>query len=81
MIQRVAIDVRENLNARRPELADGPIDLPDRRIGIVHRQRRDERREALGMLREHLERMRDGVPLVRLDEPEDDAPAVEESTR
>ena len=44
-------DVRENLDAARAEIGDGAIDLLQRRVGIVQRQRRDEAGKAIRIAR------------------------------
>ena len=47
--QRLAGDVGEDLDAARAEAFHRAVDLGERGLDVVHRQRRDERREAVGV--------------------------------
>ena len=47
---RLAGDVREDLESARVQLVDGAMQFAERRIRIGERQRRDERGEAIGIL-------------------------------
>ncbi len=47
--ERLARDIGEDLDAACAELIHGAIDLGERRVDIVQRQRRNEGREAVGM--------------------------------
>ena len=48
-VEGLPVDVREDLHARRPEVADRPVDLAEGRLRVVHRERRHEAREAVGV--------------------------------
>src|SRR5882762_6892325 len=50
LVERPAVDVGEDLDALRAELADGAVHLLERRRHVVHRQRGDEGRELPGVL-------------------------------
>jgi hypothetical protein len=47
--QRLALHVAEDLDAAGAERSDGAVGLADRGVNVVHRHRRDERREPVGM--------------------------------
>ena len=49
-VERLAVDVREELNAPGAQLGDRALDLAHRRIGIAKRQRGDESRKTIRML-------------------------------
>src|SRR5262249_15848075 len=48
--ERLAGDIGEELDAAGAEILHGAVDLGERGVDIVHRQRRNESREAIGML-------------------------------
>src|SRR6266436_6254335 len=50
LVERPAVDVGEDLDALRAELADGAVHLLERGRHVVHRQRGDEGRELPGVL-------------------------------
>jgi hypothetical protein len=47
--QRLAGDIGEQLDAAGAQRRDRAVDLGERRLDVVHRQRGDERRELVGM--------------------------------
>ena len=51
LVQRTAVHVRKHLDSRRAEVADGAVDLPNRRVRVVHRHRCDKPGETAGMPR------------------------------
>jgi hypothetical protein len=48
-IERLAVDVREDLDAARAEIADGALGFAHRGVGVAERQRRHEAREPVRM--------------------------------
>jgi hypothetical protein len=48
--ERVSVDVREDLDAERPEVAAGAPDLAKSCVGVSHGQRRGEGHEPVGYL-------------------------------
>ena len=49
-VDRLAVHIGEKLDAFGAELIDGALGLGERGLDLVHRQRRDESRETVGML-------------------------------
>ena len=54
LVQRLTVDVREHLDAHRSQLPSSTLRLGQRGLGIVHRQRGDETREAIRVKLNHL---------------------------
>ena len=52
--RRPPVEVREHLDAARPELVEGPARLVQRRLPIVVRQRRDEAGKPIRVVRHEL---------------------------
>jgi hypothetical protein len=51
-IERSPVDIAEHLHARCAEIVEGPLQLGEGGVGVVHGQRGDEAGEAVGVTRD-----------------------------